>query len=118
MKVLILEDVPVQAKQLAMMLKKNLDSLEITLCESLAALPDLKGHPFELAFVDINLLDGRGDTVIPDLVSGGPSCTVVVMSTDSEKENLLGALSLGASSFLIKPLLSKDINDLVHHLKS
>ncbi len=70
-----------------------------TLAEARAA---LRRNTFDGVFLDVNLPDGRGYELIPDLRQGHPGIRVIAISAmDDERAN---AMAAGADLFIRKPL--------------
>lgn len=59
-------------------------------------------NTFDGVFLDVNLPDGRGYELIPDLKKEHPGIRVIVIS--AMDEGRMGALDAGADLFIPKPL--------------
>jgi len=62
----------------------------------------LKYNP-DILFLDIHMPGKTGLEVIPNLIEIDTDAFIVVLSADSQKENVLEALERGAAGFLTKP---------------
>lgn len=62
----------------------------------------LKHNP-DILLLDIHMPDKTGLELIPDIVEVDSDAFIIVLSADSQKENVLKALELGAAGFLTKP---------------
>ncbi|HQV53171.1 MAG: response regulator [Flavobacteriales bacterium] len=67
----------------------------------------IKEHDFDAVFLDVNLPDGLGYQLIPEIRSKMPNASCIAISAmDSERSN---ALKAGADTFLAKPFNRQDI---------
>jgi two-component system chemotaxis response regulator CheY len=66
-----------------------------------------QGIVFDLVVSDLHLSDGKGVDLIRNirLNEATQNITTILMTTDSEKKNILLALELGADHFVLKPLV-------------
>ena len=62
----------------------------------------LKHNP-DILLLDIHMPDKTGLELIPDLIEVDSDAFIIILSADSQKENVLKALELGAAGFLSKP---------------
>jgi two-component system chemotaxis response regulator CheY len=58
----------------------------------------------DIAFVDIHLPGKSGFDVLSEVLSFDENAYIVIMSSDSMKENILKAKNMGAKKFIAKPL--------------
>lgn len=57
----------------------------------------------DLVFLDISLPDGSGLQVLQELMTCDPEARTVMFSSNSQLENLVEALNMGAEGFIAKP---------------
>lgn len=101
--VLIVEDVPEAQQRLVEVVNRALGSAACVLAADLAeSQPLLHRHRFNLALVDLSLPDGDGTTLIQQLASLQPDCTLVVASVYGDDGHLFPALRAGAQGYLLK----------------
>ncbi|MCH2055205.1 MAG: response regulator [Thalassotalea sp.] len=72
--------------------------------------PDLKNA--EIIFIDVNLNEMNGLTILPWLKTKVPSARIIIFSGDTRKQVVSEAINLGACSFLSKLNLDKNIRVL------
>lgn len=73
------------------------------------ALEFVKKEFYDLVFLDINLPDGNGLDIIPNIKERNSSTKIVVISAYNIKEDKERAFELGADQFLGKPFSSSVI---------
>jgi two-component system chemotaxis response regulator CheY len=69
----------------------------------LEALPDI-------VFLDIHMPGGSGIDVLSEILKFDETAYVVMLSSDSIKDNVLGAQKLGAKSFIAKPFTKEKLD--------
>ncbi len=57
----------------------------------------------DIIFLDIDLPDQQGTTLIPKFLQLSPESTIVMFSANNTVENIVKAKELGAKGFLVKP---------------
>ncbi|MEQ8625276.1 MAG: response regulator [Vicingaceae bacterium] len=70
-----------------------------------------------IIFLDLNLKDGSGFSIIPDLKKHLPKAKLVVISAHTENAEKQRALEMGATLFLEKPLSRSLIKETIEQLK-
>ncbi|MGC1122632.1 MAG: response regulator [Candidatus Methanofastidiosia archaeon] len=68
------------------------------------ALTHLKSHTFDLALVDLKLVDGSGFEVIEHIVNNASQTVVLVLTGHASLDSSIRALKMGAYDFLQKPV--------------
>lgn len=63
----------------------------------------------DIVFLDINLPDGNGFSVLEWIVRNDPGACVVMFSSEDSLDNISDALENGARGFIRKPFLKDDI---------
>lgn len=79
------------------------------------ALTHLRGHPADLLFLDLAMTDADGLTFLRELRDMDKHSTtpvVVVTSKDYAQDRIL-AKELGALDYLVKPLRSQEIREII-----
>jgi len=71
----------------------------------------------EIVFVDINLKEANGLTLLPWLKIKAPYARIIMLSGDTRKEVVHEAINLGACSFLSKLDFSKNIRSILNQWK-
>lgn len=64
----------------------------------------------DIIFLDIDLPDEQGTTLIPKFLQMSPNTTVVMFSANNTVENIVKAKKLGAKGFLVKPFTLNKID--------
>lgn len=77
------------------------------------ALELIKTDVYDLIFLDINLPDGNGLDIIPDIKTRNAETKIVVISAYNIKEDKERAYELGADRFLGKPFSSSVLNSYI-----
>jgi DNA-binding NarL/FixJ family response regulator len=104
MKVLVIDDHMLIREALQGVLKewrRDIDILEASGCRE--AMQLIEQHTdIELTLLDLNLPDGDGFQMLPDLHAHYPTISVVVLSASKDRNSVLRALDLGALGFIPK----------------
>lgn len=107
-RVLVIDDDPAYRNLLSAVLRKHY--LVSVACDGNAGLQKAKGHPPDIAIVDVQMpvLDGlqtlaaiRKDTMLSGV-------RVIMLTGDASRETVLAAVHAGADDYLIKTAFSKD----------
>ena len=56
----------------------------------------------DLALLDLELPDGRGNTFIPQLLEQHPACLCIIVTIYADEEHLLPSLAAGARGYILK----------------
>lgn len=101
--ILILEDMPDTQKWLKDSCLLAFPDAETTVCSSLAAAAEfLATQEPTLALLDIELPDGKGNSIIAPLLAQYPSCICVIVTIYADENHLLPSLSAGAKGYILK----------------
>jgi DNA-binding response OmpR family regulator len=79
------------------------------------ALEALRQHPIDYLFLDVNLPDGDGIELLPEIRRTAPDTKIIVMSADAGESARQRAFAGGAMQFLEKPF---DLSEIHGILKS
>ncbi len=122
MKILYLEDNPNDSEltRLAFTSKKK-DAYTLDIAESCKeAWNRIESHPMEyydLFLTDFNLPDGTGLTFLTELKNRGFQQPIVLVSGQAEEQEVVSALSRGASAYVIKKLdYYKKVPDIIEEV--
>ena len=114
MQILILEDMPDTQGWLrdACLLAYPEASIAVagSIAEAMASLDQLSP---EIALVDLELPDGRGNTFIPALLKRHPQCLCIVVTIYADEDHLLPSLTAGAKGYILKDQSRKRIADML-----
>lgn len=110
--VLIVEDDPFTRRLVIGTLRSEFDIIEAESGASALAL--YEKHAPDAVFLDIELPDTSGHVVLSKLLAGDAGAFVVMLSANSNKENILAALEKGAQGFATKPFAREK---LIHYLR-
>jgi DNA-binding response OmpR family regulator len=97
---LIVDDEPDIRNLLAVLLEQaGITSMKAaTLASARAA---LEQHRFDVVFIDVNLPDGLGHELIPEIRAANPTARCISISADDSRS--ASALAYGADAFVAKP---------------
>lgn len=102
-KILILEDMPDTQKWLRESCLLAFPEAQITVCSSIAEAREFASNiEPNLALLDIELPDGKGNSFIPPLLELHPSCVCVIVTIYADENHLLPSLSAGAKGYILK----------------
>lgn len=101
--ILILEDMPDTQRWLKDSCLLAFPDARIAVCSSLAAAAEfLTTQEPTLALLDIELPDGKGNSIIAPLLDQYPSCICVIVTIYADENHLLPSLSAGAKGYILK----------------
>ncbi len=107
--ILIVDDDPFIRKTMSILLTSCGEIIEAS-CGKEVVPAYLKHNP-DILLLDIHMPDKTGLEIIPDLIELDSDSFIIVLSADSQKENVLKALELGAAGFLTKPPAREKIQE-------
>jgi two-component system chemotaxis response regulator CheY len=121
MKILVVEDSPSMRAYLATVLEAgdSLEELDIVEAGSgFEALKTLPHHKFDAILTDINMPDINGLELVSFLKNHPTYRTIPIMviSTESTKEDRRRATDLGAEEYLVKPFQAAELIDKLRRL--
>jgi len=102
MRVLIVDDEPELAAQIALTLKKQQYTVD-TAGDGVEALEKICTDPYDLVVLDIMLPEKDGFTVLRELRAEGVATPVLMLTARGEVANRVKGLDLGADDYLHKP---------------
>lgn len=102
-KVLIVEDEPLIAKNIAMYLRNNDFEVSAVAFDPEEALYQLKRQPPDFAILDINLENGRDGIHIAEYINKHVFIPFVYLTSYSDKETIERAKKTNPSGFIVKP---------------
>ncbi len=81
-------------------------SRELVVCEFLSEAKAAvgQGDPFNLAFVNERVADGRGVDLLRDLQARSPNLLIAIIADEASVESAMAAVRVGAVDYLVKPL--------------
>lgn len=112
-KVLLIEDDPVTRWMVRNALKYECEF--VTASTMSKAFSMYASYQPDVVFLDINLPDGDGRTVLEWIMRNDPGACVVMFSSNDNLDNISSALEDGASGFIAKPFLKEQ---LMHYVRS
>lgn len=108
--VLILEDVSETLNWLGEIAVEAFPGCEVTGASSVRdALAAMERQSFDLAMIDLRLPDGSGLDVLRRLRAGFPDTVCIVTTAMADDSSIVGALSAGASGYLLKEQMRQGI---------
>ncbi len=85
-------------------------SSALTLKEGIRA---IQSEPFDVVFLDVNMPDGNGIEMLPQITKSHGSPEVIIITAYADPDSVETALSLGAWDYLEKPFTMKDFAQLL-----
>ena len=82
-------------------------------CEE--ALAFVKGHPTDIAFLDINMRGMGGLALAEAILAARPDCRIVFCT--GHEEYAVSAFKLHASGYLMKPISAEDVQEEIDNIK-
>lgn len=71
-------------------------------------------HNPDILLLDIHMPEKSGLEIIPSIMEVDPDAYIIVLSADSQKDNVLKALELGAAGFLSKPAAKERVQEYLN----
>ena len=104
MNLLLIEDDPVSVATLTGFLRhSNLADYELVHANQLhEGLLLLEKHPFDLVLLDLGLRDSRGLGTLKIVRAKAPHVAIVIFSAETNENEILAAVKLGAQDYLVK----------------
>ena len=104
MDILLLEDDPLVAELMILVVGNLAPQARIKHCSTLAAAKAAWQPSIQLVICDRHLSDGSGLELVKLVRSQAPSLPIVMISAHSDREAVMAAARLGVSEFIAKPL--------------
>ncbi|MBI9051279.1 MAG: response regulator [Anaerolineaceae bacterium] len=105
MKILYVEDNPLDADLTARVLEKDIPDVEIQIMDRIESawrnINDSK-HPFDLILIDLILPDGNGIDLLARLRENHFRIPIIMMAGTSDEEIAIAALKSGANDYIVK----------------
>ncbi|MFT6905121.1 MAG: two-component system chemotaxis response regulator CheY [Oleiphilaceae bacterium] len=115
--VIVVDDVPLMRSLLISALRMlNIENIEEA-GDSRTALALFKKGKINMAFLDINMPDMDGLTLMTKLREIDPAVFVIMVSGESSLTNVRKSISLGAKGFIVKPYTSGRVKDMIDKYK-
>lgn len=106
-RLLLVEDDPAIAKNLALLLRaEGFDLIHAATREEAVAVLDQ--HAFDLALIDISLPDGNGFSVCTQIRETQP-IPVIFLTASGDEASVVTGLNMGADDYVIKPFRPREL---------
>jgi DNA-binding NtrC family response regulator len=114
-RVVVVDDDPAQVRLLAHILTSALrDRVELhTYNDPRQALADMGAHGVDVLVTDLDMPDLTGLDMLRAAKGRNPCAQVLIMTCAATSTSLIEALDLGASDYLIKPVVRSQLIELV-----
>lgn len=112
-KVLVVDDVGLMCDQMRSLLNQRRINDVVIATSMIDANRMLKESIFNLAFIDIELHEQNGLTLLPVIKKKSPDTRVIIVSGHSTSANVKEALENGADGFLVKPYSGKRLDGIL-----
>lgn len=118
--VMVVDDDPLTRRLIASSLKERYAL--VSAADAQEAVANYLFYAPDIVFLDINLPDASGFSVLQQIVASDPDAYVVMLSGNSYLDNVTKALNNGASGFISKPFRKEKLchyieSSSVHHHK-
>lgn len=113
MRALVIEDEPL----LQQSLKENLDSQQFVVDQALTsadAMEYIVANQYDLVLVDLNLPDGDGLELIPQIKKVDAETAVITITARGNLEDRVKGLNLGSDDYLSKPFSIHELTARIH----
>lgn len=116
--ILIIDDHPIFRHAMTTILRKRFEQTEIVEAESLKKACELlsENDHYDLVMLDLNMPDSVGLSGLLELRNNFPSVPVVIISAETEKQNILQTISYGAVGFISKASSIEEIANSVESI--
>jgi DNA-binding response OmpR family regulator len=74
-------------------------------------------NAYDLYFLDLNLPDGSGFDLVPQIRDSNQQAVVIIISAHDGNEEIKKADELGVDAFIKKPFTKKDIHQAIDEFK-
>ena len=118
MNILLVDDSHTMRLILRNVIVKNLEATIIEAVDGKDALDKLNSNQIDLMFLDVNMPNMDGLTLLKTVrgMDQFKNLKIVMCTSESEKSTILGAIKLGATSYVVKPfspdVLQQKLKDL------
>ena len=108
-KVLVVDDDPLVSDSISLVIRKM--GHEASVAPSIgSALEAVRTNPFDVVFCDVQMPDGSGLDILPEIRGGLSSPEVIIVTGYGDADGAEIAIRQGAWDYVQKPLSIKDIN--------
>jgi len=109
LRILIADDTAAIREILARMLHQSVDAQVYEARNGLEALREYRAKLPHIVFLDIDMPESDGLTVLKEIRSSDPDAFVVIVSGHGSLENVQEALASGVAAFVVKPFNGRRI---------
>lgn len=81
------------------------------------AVHKIQKNAYDLYFLDLNLPDGSGFDLVPEIKNCNKTAGVIIISAHDGNEEITKADELGVDAFIKKPFTKKEINQAIDEFK-
>ena len=114
MKILIIEDDQILAKNLKEVLIKDSFAVDVAFSKD-GGLVEIEVNEYDCVVLDINLPDGSGFDLLKELRQSENQTPVIIVTARGEVEDKVKGLNLGADDYVPKPI---DSNELIARIRA
>ncbi len=83
--------------------------------EGMSAIEQISHTPYDVVLLDLHLRDMGGDDVVEELNRRGVRANIIILTGDTSEDSRERCVALGASQFLHKPFLFKELVSSIEH---
>lgn len=114
--ILLVEDDAFTLQLVKLAFKENFDVITAETVRQ--ALVYYGRHLPDMVFLDIQLPDGNGISLLQQMTAADDSSHIVMLSSHSQKEKIIECMGLGARGFIAKPFTRQRLMDATEKFKS
>lgn len=111
-KVLLVEDDRSTRRMVAAQLREHCELLEAP--DASQGITSYKAFQPDIVFMDIELPDGNGQSLLEWIMKNDPGAFVVMFSGHHDNNNVMRSIDTGAKGFIAKPF---DVNKMLHFIR-
>lgn len=103
-KILVVDDSSAMRKGIIQLLKEEVDAEFLEAADGNEGVQSFKDNKPDLVTMDVNMPNKDGMAALEEILDIDPSAKVIMLTTESEKSKIVDAVSLGAKSYIVKPI--------------
>lgn len=103
-KILVVDDSPVMRKGIIDLLSEKFSVEFLEAGDGREAVRMYKECKPDLVTLDVNMPEMDGMQALEEIIRIDPEARIIMLTTEAEKQKIIEAVSLGAKSYIVKPI--------------